>query len=64
MGLVDCVAANIEDYVERAARLATDRTWRERVRREITSASGAIYENLAAVRELEEFLIQAVREAA
>jgi protein O-GlcNAc transferase len=60
MGISDCIAASVEDYVEVAVRLGTDRQRRDCVRDKILSANHAIYENDAGVRELENFLIEAV----
>ena len=60
MGLGDCVALSAEDYVERAVRLGTDREWNARTRARILASNHALYECTAAVRELEDFLRQAV----
>lgn len=60
MGLTDCIATDADDYVARAVRLATDAEWRRHVQSRLLAAHGAIYENLAAVRELEGFLLEAV----
>lgn len=59
IGMTDCVATGIEDYIEKAVRLATDRNYREQVRERILAGSGALYGNEAAVREFERFLRQA-----
>jgi predicted O-linked N-acetylglucosamine transferase (SPINDLY family) len=60
MGLEDCIAADPADYAARAVRLGTDRAWRRQVHDRILTASGVLYENKAAVRELEDFFQQAV----
>ncbi len=60
MGLDDGIAADVDDFVARAVRLGTDRAWNEQVRSRILVANHAIYENLAAVHELETFLCDAV----
>ena len=60
MGVDDCVAADTGDYVERAVRLGTDPEWNRQVRQRILAANHLIYENDAGVRELEQFLVDAV----
>ena len=59
MGVMDCVAHDVEDYVAIAVRLGTDAEWRREVRAKIIQASGVLYENAVAVRELEQFLLAA-----
>jgi predicted O-linked N-acetylglucosamine transferase (SPINDLY family) len=44
MGIEDCVAASVDDYVERAHRLASDRDYRGAVSREIASRSGVLFD--------------------
>jgi predicted O-linked N-acetylglucosamine transferase (SPINDLY family) len=60
MGILDCVAVDPDDYVRIAVRLGTDPTERQRVRARILDRKHLLYENRAAVRELEEFLLAAV----
>jgi len=60
IGILDCVAADPEDYVRIAVRLGTDPAERQRVRARILERKHLLYENRAAVRELEEFLLAAV----
>jgi predicted O-linked N-acetylglucosamine transferase (SPINDLY family) len=60
MGMMDCVAASKEDYVERAVRLGTDRTYREGIKEKLLAANGVLYENRDSVRDLERFLEEAV----
>jgi predicted O-linked N-acetylglucosamine transferase (SPINDLY family) len=64
MGLMHCVAANREEYVDIALRLANDRDWREDVRARLVNARGVLLENRGVIRELEEFLPAALRRAA
>jgi predicted O-linked N-acetylglucosamine transferase (SPINDLY family) len=54
MGMLDCVAADAADYVRQAVRLGTDPAWREQVCARIRAARGVLFENRAAVRELEQ----------
>jgi predicted O-linked N-acetylglucosamine transferase (SPINDLY family) len=56
------VVESIEDYVDLAVRLGTDRTFNALIRAEINSRSAALFEDREAVRELEEFFKSVVRE--
>ncbi len=60
MGVEDLIATDVDDYVERAVRLANDRAWREEVRAKILASNDKIFENPAGVRDLESFLVEAV----
>jgi predicted O-linked N-acetylglucosamine transferase (SPINDLY family) len=44
MEIEDCVAASIDDYVERAHRLANERDYRSAVSRDIASRSGVLFD--------------------
>ncbi len=57
------VVASIEEYVDLAVRLGTDRAFNSLVRAEINSRSAALFEDLAAVREIEEFFNSALNDA-
>ena len=59
MGLMDCVAATKEDYVEKAVRLAKDRDYRESVKKKILAAKDVLFENRGAVLDLEQFFLKA-----
>lgn len=56
MGLLDCVAADPEDYVRKAIHLGTDPAWRQEVRKQILERKHLLYDNTQAVTELEAFL--------
>src|SRR5262249_39722677 len=60
MEMMDCVAANPEEYVALAVKLANDRDYREAMQSKIEQASAVLFENPAGVRDLEAFLIDAV----
>jgi predicted O-linked N-acetylglucosamine transferase (SPINDLY family) len=64
MGVLDCIAADAKDYVRIAVRLATEPAWREQVRARIRANNQVLFENVTVVRELEQFLRQAVASAA
>jgi protein O-GlcNAc transferase len=63
MGIMDCVASSPEEYVRIAVGLGTDLAWRNEVRSRILDRKHVLYENEAAVRELEGFLADAVQAA-
>ena len=63
MGIMDCVAATAEEYVEIAVRLGTDREYRESIRARIRMAAGVLFEDLESVREFERFLLSTVRQS-
>jgi protein O-GlcNAc transferase len=60
MGVRTCIAASRDDYINLAHRLGTDPAFNASVRAEIVSYSAALFEDLAAVHELETFLASAV----
>jgi predicted O-linked N-acetylglucosamine transferase (SPINDLY family) len=63
MGMMDCVVSSRDEYVELAVRLGTDPTYRASVKHKILSSNQVLYEDAAAVRELEGFFIRAVDRA-
>jgi protein O-GlcNAc transferase len=63
LGVMDCVASSAESFVNIALRLANDKTWREEIKGKITTRVDVLYEDIEAVRELECFFEQAVKEA-
>jgi predicted O-linked N-acetylglucosamine transferase (SPINDLY family) len=63
MNVMDCVAADPEEYVKLAVRLGTDPDYRTLVRAKILAANGVLYENLSGVRALEVFFRSAVAHA-
>jgi protein O-GlcNAc transferase len=63
MGVLDCVADDAQEYVRIAVRLATEPAWREQVRARIRANNPVLFENVTVVRELEQFLRQAVASA-
>jgi len=50
-----CIVRNADEYVDLAVRLGTDATFNALVRSQIASRSHVLFEDQAAVRELEEF---------
>ncbi|OAN54668.1 hypothetical protein A6A04_12140 [Paramagnetospirillum marisnigri] len=60
MGFEDLVARDVDDYVDKALRLARDADWRESVRATIRERSVILFDNVAMVREFEDFIAAAV----
>ena len=63
MGIADAVAGSAGEYVEIALRIAGDHKWREQLRARIARASDVIFEDVSAVRSLEEFFLRAATQA-
>jgi predicted O-linked N-acetylglucosamine transferase (SPINDLY family) len=61
MGLEELVARSDAEYVELAARLAQDRSYRESIRTRMLSSQHLLFGDLSSIRALEVFLAQAVR---
>jgi predicted O-linked N-acetylglucosamine transferase (SPINDLY family) len=59
MGVLDCIAEDPGEYVRIALRLGTDRPWRDSVRSRILDRKHLLYEDDAAVQELERFFLEA-----
>ena len=62
MGLLDCVAWDIDDYVNLAVRLGTDRAYRDRIRGKILAAADVLFEDQEAVRQIEQFFVWVVKD--
>ncbi len=63
MRIRDCIAENPLHYVEIALRLGTNRTYREQIKTQILAAHSVLYEDMAVVHELEQFLLSASKKA-
>ena len=63
MGLDDGIAASVEDYVNKAVRLGTDRAERSRVSKAILEACPQLYDNQTVAEEIAAFFIEAVSRA-
>ncbi len=61
MGLRDLVAVSDEDYIALAVKLAKDERHRESVRERMRTARALLFDDVAPIRGLEEFLHQACR---
>ncbi|MEW5944522.1 MAG: glycosyltransferase, partial [Pseudomonadota bacterium] len=62
MGVMDCVAGSPDQYAELAVRLGCDRSFREEIRAKILVSNSALYEDACALRELEKFFVDVLRE--
>jgi len=60
MRVLDCVAQSPEDYVKKALQLGMDPDYRQAMRQRILAANSVLFENPKGLRELEQFLLQAV----
>lgn len=60
MDLLICVAASPAAYVELALRLGTDPVYRAEIKAKILAANAVLYEDMGAVREMEDFFRQAI----
>jgi protein O-GlcNAc transferase len=61
LGLTELVAPSDSDYVELAVKLAQDAGYRERIRGRLAASRQALYDDVAPVRALEDFLRAATR---
>ncbi|MFO1311888.1 MAG: tetratricopeptide repeat protein [Burkholderiales bacterium] len=61
MGLDELVAGDADDYVRKAAAVATDRAYRGDLSRRIADARGRIFDDASPVAALAEFLAQGAR---
>jgi predicted O-linked N-acetylglucosamine transferase (SPINDLY family) len=59
MGVTETVAANTDAYVDIAARLALDRTWRRAVAARIRDSKHRVLADMESIRGLESFLLAA-----
>jgi protein O-GlcNAc transferase len=63
MGILDCIAKGLGDYVDIAVRLGTNVEFARDIRQRIRSRSGALFEDRRVVTEFERFFAEAVRDA-
>ena len=61
MGLMDCVAASREEYVDLAVRLGTDTAFRETITGKILARNHVLYEKHNVVTEYERFFLAALK---
>ncbi|MBL8826876.1 MAG: hypothetical protein JNM18_07795, partial [Planctomycetaceae bacterium] len=62
LGVTDCVARDLDDYVRIAVRLGTEPEFRKRISEAILAGQHLVYEQQGFIRELEQFLTAKVAE--
>lgn len=60
MGILDCVAKDLADYIRIALRLANEPVWRSTICEQIKKNSHILFENIEVVRAMERFFIEAI----
>ena len=60
MGLLDCIAATPSEYIDIALHLASDRDFSDHTRRQIAERQSVLVGNLAAVREFQDWVLNAI----
>jgi predicted O-linked N-acetylglucosamine transferase (SPINDLY family) len=58
MGMEETIAANVEDYISIAVRLANDRPWRDDISDRISRCKHLVYQDRECIKGLETFLVQ------
>lgn len=58
IGVMDCVAASVEQYVDIAVRLATDQAFRSSIKSRIAAGCGALYDDPRLVAEMRRVLLE------
>jgi hypothetical protein len=64
LGVKACIARDVEDYIQIAVRLATDRAFNKQIREKIVAGQSRLFEDEEAVRDWEDFLKSVVAPAA
>lgn len=62
MGVTDTIASSPEEYVEKAVAIANDPEYRDDISQRILERSEVLFENISAVRELENWFESAVQQ--
>ena len=60
IGVTDLIAANRDDYLRIAGRLAGDAGWRNEIREQITRAQSRLFDDPSPIERLQTFLQEAV----
>ena len=61
MNISCCVASNVDDYVEKAVRIASDPALRSSIRSSLDAARFRLYESMDAVLEIEAFFSRSLK---
>lgn len=59
MGIFDCIARDLQDYVDIAVRIGTDRAYAQGLRQQILARKHVLYEDPSVLREFERFFLEA-----
>jgi protein O-GlcNAc transferase len=62
MGVLDCIAADEQDFVEKALKLATDKQYNRQIGKKIAESCSVLFENTGVAREYERFFAQVIAE--
>jgi protein O-GlcNAc transferase len=62
LGVMDCVAANKEDYVKNAVEIGTNPTLREAIKEKILSSNHRIFDNSLAYQDYSDFIRRVVQD--
>lgn len=62
MGIDDCIVQYPGEYIQKALHLGRDASYRAAVRKKILDSNSVLYENSQAVKELEQFFRQALKD--
>jgi len=62
IGVMDCVAHDAQSYIDIATRLASDKTFKNKIKTRILKNADVLYEDIKAVHELEHFFERVVKE--
>ena len=57
MGIDDCIAHNIEQYIKIAIKLADDKQFRDEIKEKILKSKYILFENTEVIKEFEKFFI-------
>ncbi|MCA3040071.1 MAG: hypothetical protein ING37_05675, partial [Rhodocyclaceae bacterium] len=63
LGVMDCVAASKEDYVQKAVKIGTDPILHETIKQKILSNNHRIYDNSLAYQDYSDFIHRIVPNA-
>jgi predicted O-linked N-acetylglucosamine transferase (SPINDLY family) len=61
MGILDCIAADSQQYIEIVVRLGTDRAYAARLKGQILSRNHVLFEDARVIEEFERFFIGAIQ---
>jgi predicted O-linked N-acetylglucosamine transferase (SPINDLY family) len=63
MGILECIATNLQQYVDIAVRIATDPTHAQMLRERIVARNHVLFEDHAVIDEFARFFVEALADA-